>query len=376
MTSTTLSQTPTIPTAEPRGRRIERKTYQALARALEELEARGHEVLEVIHLPGDISRRHYVRVRLGHPERDWAATGAGGGSTILALYPKKKIRPVCHRYIATGELLTSVGVRVARVYESDCDAGWMLLEDLGTRNLYEYADHPWKALEPWFAVAVDTLERVALLDVERVTHLSPALDPQLLETELEKTFEEFLEPVGSPPDRELRSALSEVCARLGDEPPVVCHRDFGARNLLPLREKPNHVDPSHAEIGYDGPERVIGVLDHQDLRLGPSAYDLASLLNDSLLPPSEVEERLLERAGYDTGEARQRYHRAAVQRTLKAIGSYAAFAGKGHRRHVPLIAPTLERTLRHVRSVPEIAPLADRLTDEWGDIVRGERTLP
>jgi aminoglycoside/choline kinase family phosphotransferase len=372
----TASMPQIIPTAEPPARHIKRKTYEALGRALEALEERGHEVLAVTHLPGDISRRHYVRVHLAHPERDWAATGAGGGATILALYPKKKIRPVCHRYVATGELLTSVGVRVARVYESDCESGWMLLEDLGSRNLFEYAEHPWGLLEPWFGAAVDTLQRIAQLDGERVAHLSPALDRELLETELEKTYDEFLEPVGSSVDAELRAALSAVCARLGDEPPVVCHRDFGARNLLPLREKPNHVDPSHAEIDYDGPERVIGVLDHQDLRLGPSAYDLASLLNDSLLPPPEVEERLLARAGYDTGEARQRYHRSAVQRTLKAIGSYAAFAHKGHRRHVPLIAPTLERTLRHVRQVPEIAPLAERLADQWGDIVRGERTLP
>ena len=35
------------------------------------------------------------------------------------------------------------------------------------------------------------------------------------------------------------------------------------------------------------------MLDHQDLRLGPPFYDLASLLNDTLFPPPDAEEALL-----------------------------------------------------------------------------------
>ena len=55
-----------------------------------------------------------------------------------------------------------------------------------------------------------------------------------------------------------------------------CHRDFMVRNLMPLRGR-----------------RGLVVLDHQDLRLGPPLYDLASLLNDTLFPPPEAEEALL-----------------------------------------------------------------------------------
>ena len=63
------------------------------------------------------------------------------------------------------------------------------------------------------------------------------------------------------------------------------------------------------------------MLDHQDLRLGPPRYDLASLLNDSLFPPPELEARLVRAAlGEEaTAEDFLDYHRAAAQRTAVYI---------------------------------------------------------
>src|SRR4029077_1128026 len=92
-----------------------------------------------------------------------------------------------------------------------------------------------------------------------------------LARELAQTWELFLEPHGLVADgalaASLRAALEALCAGLGDEPPVPCHRDFMVRNLMPR------------------PEGGLVVLDHQDLRLGPPLYDLASLLNDTPFPP-------------------------------------------------------------------------------------------
>jgi aminoglycoside/choline kinase family phosphotransferase len=114
----------------------------------------------------------------------------------------------------------------------------------------------------------------------------------------------------------------------------------------------------------------VGVLDHQDLRLGPPAYDLASLLNDTLFPPPAVEAELLRRAA-PSAAARERYHRAAAQRTLKAVGTYAAFARRGMERHLPLISPTLGRGLAHLARTPEGAPLAPDLERLWRPVLGG-----
>jgi aminoglycoside/choline kinase family phosphotransferase len=123
------------------------------------------------------------------------------------------------------------------------------------------------------------------------------------------------------------------------------------RNLMPLP---------------DGAGLVV--LDHQDLRLGPPLYDLASLLNDTLFPPPAAEEALL--AGALTSEAERApvlrsYHRAAAQRTLKAVGTYAKFARLGADRHLPLIAPTLARFVKNFSRIPEGETLSARLREAW-----------
>lgn len=316
-----------------------------LDRALEALRRRGHAVEGSEPMAGDVSRRRYVRLAL---------RGTKAASTaVLALYPPD-LRGTCERSLVSGRLLAEAGVRVATVLTTDCGAGWVLLEDLGEATLYDLADRPWTEIEPFFATAVDLLPRISGLSHDLVAPLNPPLDRDLLVRELSLTREAFLVPAGIDVEPRLWHALERLCAVLGAEPPVPCHRDYGARNLIPLA-----LAEGSAGLG------VIGVIDHQDLRMGPPAYDLASLLNDSLFPPAEAEERLLERAGARAPEKRLSYHRAAAQRTLKAVGSYAAFARRGGGRHVGLIGPTLARALEHLHRAPETAPIAPELAALW-----------
>jgi len=340
-----------------------------LARVLETLRRRGRPVDRATPMAGDVSRRRYVRLTL----RGQSA----GTSAVLALYPPE-MDAACERSLVSGRLLHEAGIRVATVIETACsgsrregserdETGWVLLEDLGEETLYDLASQPWEEIEPFFEAAVDLLPRIAALPRQPVEQLNSPLDRALLLRELSLTREAFLEPTGLDLDRHPWSALEHLCEVLGDEPPVPCHRDYGARNLMPL---PIAL-PSGSSAS--GAVPTVGVLDHQDLRLGPPLYDLASLLNDSLFPPADAEERLLTRAvssldlgpGWSAPAARQSYHRAAAQRTLKAVGSYAAFARRGGGRHADLIRPTLERAVEHLRHVPETAAVAPELAARW-----------
>lgn len=328
-------------------------TPGGLAAVLDQLRRLGYPVRSTAAMTGDVSRRVYRRVFLeeGHP---------GGATAVLALYPSE-LAETCRRSLRSGELLAGAGVRVARVLARDCPRGWVLLEDLGKRTLYEHAGRPWDELEGYFEDAVAAIGRIAALPRDAVAELNPPLDREILARELAQTRELFLEPLGlidRDLERDLPAALDALVSRLGADTPVPCHRDFGARNLVPLEP------PSDRSAGAR-----LGVLDHQDLRLGPPAYDLASLLNDSLFPPPEVEERLLAR-GLQSVD-RTGYHRAAAQRTLKAVGSYAAFAARGSDRHLPLIPPTLVRALGHLRHLPETAELAPRLEELWAPALQG-----
>src|SRR4051812_7546600 len=309
---------------------------------------------EITPLSGDVSPRRYSRVVLD-----------GGGSAILATYPPE-IRTTCLRFLRTSKLCDAVAVRVPRVLASDYEAGWMLLEDLGPQTLGEWGQsRPWSELAPWYSTALEIAGRIARLPAALASdlpELNPRLGAEMLRRELAQTWDLFLEPRGLVADAdlsaELRAAFDVLCATLGGEPSVPCHRDFMVRNLMPL------------ENGE------LAVLDHQDLRLGPPFYDVASLLNDTLFPPADVEETLVARIAGTEPDGRIRYHRAAAQRTLKAVGTYASFARRGAIRHLPLIPPTLARLGRNFSRLPEGEPLAARLAAAWGHVWRDEEPPP
>lgn len=305
------------------------------------LSRRGHAAAVFEALSGDVSPRRYTRVLY-----------ADGSGAILATYPPE-IAEVCTRFQATTELLAEAGVRVPRILDTDCSAGIMLLEDLGRETLGDRRERPWSEHAPFFAAAQRIARRIAKLPAEEVAALSPVLDAGVLRRELAQTWELFLEPNGLVADgalaSDLHAALDELCGKIAVDAPVPCHRDFMARNLIPLA----------------GGE--VAVLDHQDLRLGPPIYDLASLFNDTVFPPAEAEEELLDRALPAT---RTGFHRTAAQRTLKAVGTYASFARRGATRHLPLIAPTLASSLRHMGEVPETHALVTDLARAWSTVLR------
>lgn len=298
------------------------------------LTRRGHPPEAFTPLAGDVSARRYLRVE------------SAGRSAVVATYPRS-LRDACRRFRQTGKLLAEVaGVRVPAVLASDCGRGWMLLEDLGDRTLYDRRHEPWTALRGALEEAIVAAGRIARLPASRVAELSPPLDAALLERELDQTWRAYLVPNGLTGDRRvaaaLRTAFGELCSRLGGGSPVPCHRDFMARNLMILD---------------DG---GLAVVDHQDLRMGPRHYDLASLVNDSLFPPATLTHELL--GSVATAPS---YRRAAAQRALKAVGTFAVFAARGDPRHLGLIPPTLGRALDHLLRLPETAAAVEPLAERW-----------
>lgn len=303
-----------------------------LEKALAWAAAHGAEPNRIEPLAGDVSTRRYVRLH--------------GASTtaILALYPEAPASD-CHRFERTSRLLSEAGVRVPRILAADCDHGRMLLEDVGPRTLYDHRDDGWVALDGYLTVAAEIIGSLQAIPPDSVAGLSPPLDRQLMARELDRTWAVALE---SSRLREagfstrLEEGLEELLSRLAEAPTAVAHRDFMARNLVPLPE-----------------EHSLVVLDHQDLRLAPAAYDLASLLNDSLYAPARIEERLLSQ--HVAIDRRLDYHRSAAQRCLKIVGTFVAFERRGFRQHLCLVRPSLERARRHLGTLPEMRPSAGEL---------------
>lgn len=282
---------------------------------------------------------------------------------MVCAYPDD-MADVASRFLAATELLNSVGVPLPEVERHSLgEPAWILLEDLGPQTVFDR----WKggglspaALDRSLTEAVAHIGRIQLLSPDRVRALgSPPLDRELLMAELDLTWERFLEPRGLVGDRilaeQLRALCKAVCERLGSAAPVPCHRDFMVRNLM-LRTSDR-----------DGAEPEVVVIDHQDLRLGPPHYDLASLLNDSLTLTAGQRRDHLATLEEDTEELAL-YSAAVAQRMLKIAGTFAHFAALGNERHLPLIASALRRFFDALDTLPEGRELAPRLRREWAAI--------
>jgi aminoglycoside/choline kinase family phosphotransferase len=290
-------------------------------------------------LRGDVSPRRYYRVR-------WASDRA-----IVAYYPPE-IRDIGRRFLRTTELLEAAGVRVPSVRLADLEAGLMLIEDVGEETLFDWRGRSWAALRPRLEAAWRAAQLIRGVDVSAAVELLPPLDGAALERELAMTWDVYLEPNGlagdDPLGRRLRAGLEALCADLEAGGLVPCHRDLMARNLVPLAA---------------GDE--VAVLDHQDLRLGPLAYDAASLLNDSLYPSAA---QVAEVLGPDLPRS-PAYHRAVVQRAWKIVGTFASFARRGQPRHLPLVPVSLGRGLDHLAQLEEGESLAADLRRRWAGVL-------
>jgi aminoglycoside/choline kinase family phosphotransferase len=152
-----------------------------------------------------------------------------------------------------------------------------------------------------------------------------------------------------------RAALAEefagLASELSDEPRVVCHRDYHSRNLM-VREG------------------RLAVIDFQDARLGPDTYDLASLLRDSYvdITDRELDDLIayflaLKRsddARTSADEFRRRFDLMALQRNLKALGT---FGYQTVTRRNTVYIQYMPRTLRHARTNLERYPRFARLRE-------------
>jgi aminoglycoside/choline kinase family phosphotransferase len=293
-------------------------------------------------LSGDASTRRYYRLREGQ------------GTSILALH----VEPFDTEqlpFVVMRHLMSGWGIPVPAILGDDGPRGILLLEDLGDVTLQEaLRDSTALEREEFYRTAVDqlvTLQREASRGPQRAPCFQVSFDIEKLSWELHYFLKHFLEGHrGANLSVEDRAVLSEGFHRLSEEiaswPRVLCHRDYHSRNLM-----------VHAE-------RLVWI-DFQDARMGPSTYDLVSVLRDSYV---DVEEEFLEERAEEfrqralPGEHREVFRRRfdlmSVQRNLKALGTFGYQASvRGNRVYLPYIPRTLASARRNLSRYPELGPL-------------------
>jgi aminoglycoside/choline kinase family phosphotransferase len=287
---------------------------------------------DVIALTGDASDRRYYRVR-----------PSGSEPFVLALHTAA-FEPGSLPFVNVAELLGRMPLPIPHVRDEAADLGLLALDDLGDVTLQAHiGNEPPEQHLSRYERAVDHLvvlqQRGAELADDRYLPYRLAFDVDKLMWEMDFFLQHFLAgfrgvELAAAERAALRAQLLVMVEELAAEPRVLCHRDYHSRNLM--------------VVGAE-----LFVIDFQDARMGPDTYDLVSLLRDSYveLPDTAADgliERFRSRAGIggSAGAFRARFDLMALQRNLKALGT---FGYQAVARANPVYAQYVPRTLAYIR---------------------------
>jgi aminoglycoside/choline kinase family phosphotransferase len=301
----------------------------------------------VVPLTGDASDRRYFRII--RPD---------GHSLVLALHTGP-IELASLAFANVAELLRQIPLPVPAILGHSDPLGILALEDLGDVTLQAHlgaatpAEHA--ALYRQAVAFIELLQRRgAEVDPDGHVPFGIGFDVEKLTWELEFFVKHFIEGYrGAALSAAQRAALAEewssIVTELASEPRVLCHRDYHSRNLM-----------LHADS--------LCIIDFQDARMGPDTYDLASLLRDSYvdLIDRDVDDLIayfLALKGLTHGsdlEFRRRFDLMAVQRNLKALGT---FGYQTMTRRNTVYIQYMPRTLHYARANLEKYPRFGRLRE-------------
>jgi aminoglycoside/choline kinase family phosphotransferase len=311
----------------------------------------GGDKPRVVPLTGDASDRKYFRI-----------IPSDGPSIVLALHAGA-IEFATLPFASVGELFQLIPLPVPGILGHSDEFGILALQDLGDVTLQAHlgaappAEHA--ALYRQAVALVELLQRRgAELEADRFPPYRVAFDVEKLTWELEFFVRHFVQgyrgvALSTAERAALTSQWASIVSELAAEPRVLCHRDYHSRNLM-LREG------------------RLYIIDFQDARMGPDTYDLVSLLRDSYvdIADRELDELIayflaLKQTGgsvTDAGEFRRRFDVMALQRNLKALGT---FGYQTMTRRNTVYIQYMPRTLRYVRTnlekYPRFAPLRQLL---------------
>jgi aminoglycoside/choline kinase family phosphotransferase len=305
----------------------------------------------VVPLTGDASDRKYFRI-----------IPADGPSIVLALHAGP-IDFATLPFANVGTLLQQIPLPVPAILGHADELGIVALQDLGDVTLQAHlgASSPSEhaALYRQAVALIEQLQRRGgELRSDAYLPYRIAFDSEKLTWELDFFAKHFIEgyrgAAFSPAERQaLADEWTSMVGELAAEPRVLCHRDYHSRNLM-LSDGSLHI------------------IDFQDARMGPDTYDLVSLLRDSYV---DIGDRDLDDliayflalktrdggAGATAAEEfRRRFDLMALQRNLKALGT---FGYQTITRRNTVYIQYIPRTLRYARTNLDKYPRFARLRE-------------
>ena len=319
------------------------------------LEGAGYAEAGRQRMAGDASTRSYARlvrddgtvVLMNSPRRP-----DGGKSYATAVHLAEDVKP----FVAIAGGLRERGFSAPAIHHADLDNGFLITEDFGNAGVIE-GDPPAPIAERYEAATdmLAALHREALPETLPLTpelsYAIPGFDTEALLVEVGLMLEWYLPDRGTEPTGDLRSEFvaiwRDLLSKPASAPRTWVLRDFHSPNLIWLGDRQGIAK--------------VGIIDFQDAVLGPSAYDLVSLLQDARIDvPEPLELALLTRyikarraadAAFDPAGFAELYAIMSAQRNTRLLGTFARLNRRDGKpqylRHQPRIWTYLGRSLAH-----------------------------
>jgi NDP-sugar pyrophosphorylase family protein len=254
------------------------------------------------------------------------------------------------RQIEYARFFRDNGVAVPRILYLDERRHRVLFEDLGRKDIYDHfhAAKDIKEMVPLYYSALDALVAFQTVEPEGCQLLNMwHFDKKNLQWEtsyfLSRFVSLFLGMKTSASD-EMYHELSVLAEKVDSYPKRVMHRDYQSRNIMVV-----------------GQESFI--VDFQGARMGPPAYDLASIVFDPYCPlTSEIEDdlidyyidRMVRKSKGTRVILRESLLYCGLQRHMQALGAYGLLSKiKGKEwfiQHIPRALFLLKREAKQVEN--------------------------
>ena len=352
-----------IEAASPQRERIERTLAM---RGF--LSAHGHGATPRRYLTGDASVRAYEYLPLDNGGRlilmDWPPMPESPPVFDGKPYPKvAHIAENAYPFVAIDHYLRDNGFAAPEILAVDYARGFMLMGDLGSEGVLDANGQPIAGRYLESARCLASLHaapcpREIAVTVDH-THVIPDFDRTAMKMEARLLIDWHLPwkregaAATEAERRDYEAIWDALVDRLQSAEKHLLLRDYHSPNLIWRGE----------ETGL----QRIGLVDFQDAMIGPTAYDVASLVQDArvtiapdlgrTLLNAYLAERRADATDFDEEEFRIAYAIMAAQRNCKLAGLWVRLMqrdGKpGYMKHMPRTLAYLADVLAH----PVLAPL-------------------
>lgn len=266
----------------------------------------------------------------------------------------------CKPFIDSATSLSKLGVHTPEIIAHDLSLGFIVLEDLGDRTYLDELEHNPAEL---YSNAIDALLKIQSGAIDDSSEAPPNYSHAMLIDEMTLFNHWFInkhlgKTIHEPSFAVWLHTQQFLASECLKQPQVWVHRDYHSRNLM--------ITESNSP----------GVIDFQDMVIGPIGYDLASIFKDCYIEwPRERQQEWLDEyrvkaitafqlPSFSLATLTRWVDLAGLQRHLKVLGIFCRLNyrdGKAnYLNDLPLVA---KYCLEVLNIYPELAVFKDHFED-------------